>query len=175
MTFCRSLLVMLLVPFLGTIHAQSINTAASSIAFTVGNMKIFSVHGTFSGLTGTVSFDAAAPATAKFDVCIDAGTVDTGNQKRDKDLRSDRFFDAATYPAICYTSTAVEKRGASYLAKGKLTMHGITKEVEIPFSVEANTLTGTFTVNRLDYGVGAGIGTFMAGDEVEVTVVSVLQ
>lgn len=175
MTFPRSALLLLLLPFMGNASAQAIDTSASSITFKVGNMKIHSVKGTFSGLSGTVAFDPGDLSAAKFDVCLDAATVDTGNKKRDKDLRGEGFFDVVKFPSICYVSTSVERAGNAFLAKGKLTMHGITKEVQVPFTVAGRTLTGTFTVKRLEYGVGANTGTFMVGDEVEVTVVCVMK
>ncbi len=174
MTFPRPALLLLLLPFLANANAQSIDAAASSITFKVGNIKVNTVDGSFSGPKGNVAFDPSDPARSKFAVCVDAATVDTGNKKRDKHLRNDDFFDVEKYPAICFTSNSVEKTDKSFLAKGQLTMHGITKEVEIPFTYANRTLTGTFTVKRLDYGVGPS-GTFMAGDEVEITIVCVLK
>ena len=174
MTFPRPALLLLLLPFLTNVHAQSIDQSASSISFKIGNMKISSVNGSFSGLKGNAAFDPSDPARSKFAVCVDAATVDTGNKKRDKHLRTDDFFDVEKYPAICFASTSVEKAENGFMAKGKLTMHGITKDVEVTFTYGNRTLTGTITVNRLDYGVGPS-GTFMAGDEVEISIVCVMK
>lgn len=170
----RAALLLLLLPFFGNAGAQSIDTRASSIAFKIGNIGISSVKGGFSGMKGTVVFDPMSPGAARFDVCIDAATVDTGNKKRDKDLRSDGFFDVGKFPAICYSSDAVEKTGQGYMAKGKLTMHGVTKAVEIPFTYTNKTLTGKINLNRKDYGVGPD-GTFIVGDEVEISIICVLK
>lgn len=171
MRFYRPLLLFVLLPFLAQVEAQSID-ASSSVNFKVGNIGISNVKGTFSGMKGSVAFNPAEFANSKFSVCVDAATVNTGNKTRDKDLRSDGFFDVEKYPTICISSTMVEKTDTGFMAKGSLTMHGVTKEVEIPFSYSNKTFTGTFTLLRQDYGVGPG-GTFMVGNEVEITIVCV--
>lgn len=174
MSTFRTVLLFALLPLLTNVLGQSVDTSASHITFKIGNMKVNSVDGSFSGMTGNVAFDAAEPARSKFAVCVDAASVDTDNKKRDKDLRSDGFFDVLKFPTICISSTMVERTDAGFLAKGKLTMHGVTKDVEIPFTNTGRTLTGKLTLNRLDYGVGPE-GTFMVGDEVEVSIICVMK
>lgn len=170
----QTVLLIALLSILTNAQAQSIDASASSITFKIGNMKINTVDGTFSGLKGNVAFDPSDPARSEFAACVDAATVNTDNKKRDEDLRSEDFFDVGKYPTICISSTAVEKVDNGFLAKGQLTMHGVTKDVEIPFTYANKTLTGTLSVDRKDYGVGPD-GTFMVSDEVEVTIVCVLK
>jgi len=81
----------------------------------------------------------------------------------------------AKHPEICFRSSAVQKTPDGYLAKGELTMHGVTKAVELPFTHTDGTLTGTFTVSRLAYGVGVDTGTFTVGEEVTVTITCALK
>jgi polyisoprenoid-binding protein YceI len=99
-------------------------------------------------------------------VTIPADTIDTDVKMRDDDLRSDHYFDVAKYPTITFASTAVShKKGDRYEATGNLTIHGVTKQVTLPFEVYGPIkdpfgsprfgLSTHIVVDRLDYGVGA--------------------
>jgi len=63
------------------------------------------------------------------DVTIDASTVDTREPDRDKDLRSDKFFDVAHYPSITFSQEGPAGRNRQTQSHGDLTIHGTTKEV----------------------------------------------
>jgi polyisoprenoid-binding protein YceI len=55
---------------------------------------------------------------------------------------------------------------------GDLTLHGVTKQVEIPFnySPASGTFKGEFFVNREEYGIdGGGLKAIFVGDEIEIT------
>ena len=149
--------------------AQTINSDASKISFEISNMKVNTVEGIVSNLNGDVSFDENDLSLCQFNVCVDTKTIDTGNSKRDEHLMKDDFFDAEQYPNICFESNNATKNGNAYLANGVLKLHGIEKEVAIPFEYKDNALIGTLTINRTDYGIG-GKGTFMVGDEVKIQI-----
>ncbi len=154
--------------------AQHINTEKSIVNFQISNMKVKTVKGTFTGMKGTVNFIPSNLATSNFDVCIDVATVNTGNAKRDKHLRTEDFFDEKKYPNICFKSTSVSKTDNGYIVSGSLSMHGITKNVQIPFTFSQNTLKGSLTLKRLDYKIGESTGTFMVGDEVNLEINCIL-
>ncbi|WP_223241385.1 YceI family protein [Flammeovirga sp. EKP202] len=160
--------------FVLTGHAQEINISASKIDFTISNFKVNTVEGFFNGMSGSIQFDENDLSSAKFDVCIDASTVNTDNEKRDKHLKNEDFFDVEKYPKICFESSEIIKNGDQYMTKGNLTLHGITKEVSIPFTANGSTLVGKFEINRLDYDLGKGTGTFTVGDEVEIKIICAL-
>ena len=171
----RFLLPVLLSLLTFTTIAQTIDPSGSGVQFRVSNLGMFTVKGTVDGMKGAVSFRADAPTEARFDVCVDAATINTGNNKRDEHLRTADWFDVAKYPEICFRSNAVEKTAEGFLAKGEMTLHGVTKAVELPFAHTNGTLTGTLTVSRLAYAVGADTGTFTVGEEVTVTITCVLK
>jgi polyisoprenoid-binding protein YceI len=114
--------------------------------------------GIFKDFKGSISFDENNPATAKFDVTVDVASINTGNGLQNKHAKSDEWFDAAKYPTIHFVSTKVAKTGAGYQVTGNLQIHGVTKPVTIPFSFKRTgagaIFTGSFTVNRSDYGIG---------------------
>ena len=154
--------------------SQQINSEASEISFRIGNMRINTVSGTFTGMTGNVNFDEQNLAGSSFSVCIDVSSVDTGNSRRDKHLREDEYFDTERFPTICFVSDAISRTENGFVTRGKLTIKGVTRIVTIPFVKEGNTLRGTFSLNRLDYNVGEGVSTFLVSNPVEVTIRSVL-
>lgn len=150
--------------------AQNIDEANSMVEFDVGNMGIMSVDGTIKGMKGEVNFDPANPSAASFDVCIDPSTIHTGNDGRDDHLKNEDFFHITKYLTVCFKSSSVSKTDGGYLAQGKLTILETTSDVAIPFTYADNTLVGEFELNRMDYGLGESIGTFIAGKKVEVTI-----
>jgi polyisoprenoid-binding protein YceI len=159
--------VLFLISWLYKGFSQSISEDASIITFEVSNMKFRTVKGTFKGMKGKLQFDPNNVEKAHFNVCIDAATVHTNNKKRDKHLREEDFFNVEKYPTICFKSKSVSKTTDAYITKGTLTMHGVSKEVEIPFTYENELFKGNFKVKRLDYGIG-GKGGFMVGKEINI-------
>jgi polyisoprenoid-binding protein YceI len=154
--------------------AQTINQANSVIKFDVRNMKMRTVEGTIKGLNGTVKFDPSNAQSGSFNVCADLSTINTENEKRDKHLRTEDFFEVEKYPKMCFVSSSVSKTGSGFLTKGKLTIKDVTKEVEIPFTYTNGTLEGKITVLRYDYNVGTDTGEFMVANEINVTIIAVL-
>lgn len=107
--------------------------------------------GEFKGLKGTINFDAGNLAASNFDVSIDVATINTGNGMKNTHAVSDKWLDAAKYPVINFTSKSIAKTTAGYEAKGTLDMHGVQKEITLPFTFENNVFKGGFEVNRMDY------------------------
>ena len=66
-------------------------------------------------------------------IAIDANTIDTGFPLRDDHLRTSDFFDVEKYPTIVFQSERLVPQGDSWMLTGKLTMHGVTKTIAIPF------------------------------------------
>ena len=110
--------------------------------------------GEFKGLKGTVIFDSANLSASNFDVSIAVATINTGNGMKNTHAKSAAWFDAEKYPAIVFKSTAITKTGAGYAAKGILDMHGVQKEITIPFTFSNNSFAADFEVNRNDFGIG---------------------
>lgn len=143
----------------GTIRAQQYKPTdqGSAIDFQIKNFG-FNTNGSFSGLDGTISWDAKDPAKAAFDVSIGSATINTDNNMRDDHLRKDTYFDVTKYPRIRMVSTSISKKGDHYTFHGKLTIKSTTKDVEFPFIAtpmgEDYIFKGEFTINRKDFGVG---------------------
>jgi polyisoprenoid-binding protein YceI len=158
----------------------------SSAQFSVRHMAISTVRGAFSKVTGTILLDDSDITKSTVDVTIDASTVDTREPDRDKDLRSDKFFDVAHYPSITFKSKRVQQVATGKLkVTGDLTIRGTTKEVVLdvegptapvkdPWGNVRAAVTATTKVNRQDFGVKWNAtldnGGVVVGDDVNITI-----
>jgi polyisoprenoid-binding protein YceI len=137
------------------------------------------VAGRFTQFAGTIQVDSVNPGNSSVDVTIDAASITTSNDARDKHLRSADFFDTAQFANLTFKSTAVKEVSKGNLeVTGTLTMHGVAKTVVIqaknlgtmagpkPGMVVAG-FEGSLKLNRSDYGIKYGIPA--VGDEVEIT------
>ncbi len=158
-----------------SISAQGFKADASLIEFKAGNLWVNSVSGTIRGWEGSVNFDRENPQQSTFDVRADLSTIDTGNEKRDEDLRSEDFLHVDKYPDVRFRSLQVNRlQNGSFIVVGQLTLKEVTREVTMPFSASENRLTGEMTIDRFDFNVGTDTGTFLVGREIKITVIAVL-
>jgi len=141
-----------------------IDPTHSRIGFVARHAMVTKVRGSFDEFEGTGFFDAGNPAASSLSLTIQAASIDTRNADRDGHLKSNDFFDMATYPEITFVSTSVEAKGGDrYAVTGDLTIKGVTKPVTIdveltgtatdPFGNDRLGLEGTTVVNRKDWGV----------------------
>ncbi|MGA2427674.1 MAG: YceI family protein [Candidatus Acidiferrum sp.] len=163
-----------------------IDPAHTAAQFSVRHLAISTVRGAFSKVTGTVIFDDKDVSKSSVDVTIDVSTVDTREPNRDKDLKSDHFFDVANYPTMTFKSTKVEQAGAGKLkVTGNLTIHGVTKEVVLdvdgptapvkdPWGNQRAAVNATTKIDRQDYGVKWNAtmdnGGVVVGDDVSINI-----
>jgi polyisoprenoid-binding protein YceI len=182
-----SLGLTLLVSGLVTAPAQAatynVDKNHSEVGFKVRHL-VSKVPGRFNTFEGTIEFDPANLAASSVDVKIDAGSIDTGNDKRDGHLRSADFFDVETYPSITFQGSKFVKTSDGYSVTGTLTLHGVAKEVTLPFTFGGelgdpwgNTRAGfeaSVTLDRKDYGIvwnkALDQGGVMLGDDVAVEI-----
>jgi polyisoprenoid-binding protein YceI len=157
----------------------------SSAQFAVRHLGLSTVRGAFSKLSGTMVRDDQDIANSSVEVTIDVNTVDTREPDRDKDLRSERFFDVAHFPTMTFKSKKVEQVAPGKLrVTGDLTIRGTTREVTLdvdgptapvkdPWGNQRLAATATTKINRQDYGVKWNAkldnGGVVVGDEVNIT------
>lgn len=181
-----ALAAILSVPAAAATTTWQIDPAHTAAQFAVKHMMISTVRGEFKGVTGAVVWDEQDITKSSVNVTIDATTVNSGEPKRDADLRSDHFFEVAKYPTMTFKSTRVERAGTGKLnVTGDLTIHGVTKQVVLDVAgpspavkdPKGNTraaISATTKINRQDFGVkwnaamdGGGV---VVGDDVNITI-----
>ena len=107
----------------------TVDPVHSSEVFRVKHMNTSHAWGRFNAFTGSWSIDESDPAASNVEFSIKAGSVDTGNAKRDGHLKSPDFFNAVQYPTITFASTSVAKSPKGYEVHGDLTFHGVTSPI----------------------------------------------
>lgn len=115
----------------------NVDRSQTQIGFTVSHLRLSRVSGRFKEYDGTVIADGKKPENSSVTFTIKAASIDTANTRRDDHLRGADFFDVTKYPDITFKSTKVQPRSrGGFNAIGTLTMHGVSKEVTLPFTVE---------------------------------------
>jgi polyisoprenoid-binding protein YceI len=134
----------------------TLDPSRTTAAFHTKALWILKVRGTIRAVQGsaTVGPDGRVDGELTFDVA----SVDTGIAKRDEHLRGSDFFDAANYPNLTFTATAINFDDATTAqVTGELTLHGQSRPVTLLASVTAAgptaIVTGTATIDRRDWGV----------------------
>lgn len=156
-----------------------IDATHSEISFKIRHL-LAKTSGRFTKFEGAVVIDEKDIKKSSVEVTIDAASINTDNDGRNKHLRSADFFDVEQFPKVTFKSTAVRE-----VEKGKLeitgdfTLHGVTKKITFPItnagtqpgmrpgSVVAGFIDGALKINRNDYGIKYGPG--MLGDDVEIS------
>jgi len=113
-----------------------------------------SVEGIFEKFKGEIVFNENALETSNFSLIIEVESIATGNWLKNRHAKNDKWLDSDKYPDITFKSTKFLKTAAGYAVKGILTMHGIQKEITIPFTFSNQIFKGNFSVNRMDYKIG---------------------
>ena len=184
--FTARLAAALSLPAAAATSTWQIDPAHSAAQFAVRHLAISTVRGAFTKVNGTIQLDDKDITKSTVDVTIDVNSVDTRVADRDKDLKSDHFFDADHFPTITFKSKRVEQVAPGKLrVTGDLTIHGVTKEavldvdgptaaVKDPWGNQRSAVTATTKINRQDFGVKWNAtmdnGGVVVGDEVTITI-----
>lgn len=124
----------------------------------------FSAHATvgdFTGSTTTIRGAVTGDLTdARGWVDAPVATLVTLNDHRDRDLRAS--MEVEKYPTMRFTlarATAAPANGAAaMILHGALTIHGVTRDVDLPATVErsgdAIHVTSSFPLDLRDYRIG---------------------
>ena len=142
--------------------------AHASIAFRIKHLGFSWLTGRFDDFNGTFTFDAKRPENSTVKVEIDTKSVNTNHAERDKHLRGKDFLNVSKYPTATFESTGVKLNGDAATITGKLTLHGVTKEIEIaakpvgggedPWGGYRQGFTGITQLALKDFGIDYDLG-----------------
>jgi polyisoprenoid-binding protein YceI len=163
-------------------NTWQLDKAHSKISFTIDHMVITEVEGRFTDFD--INFSSGENfENPNLNVDIKTASINTDNEQRDAHLKSADFFDATNNPDITFKATSFTKvADMQYKLKGNLTMHGITKPIELDVKYggtikdpRGNTKIGfkvSGTLNRYDYNLKYNsvleTGALMIGEEVTI-------
>ncbi|MDM7458002.1 MAG: YceI family protein [Paracoccus sp. (in: a-proteobacteria)] len=107
------------------------DTSHSQIVFSYDHLGFSTTTGMFSGITGTIMFDAEDPAASSVEATFPVASLMTGYEGRDQHFLSADFFGSeAAAPDVTFVSTGIEVTGdQTALITGDLTLNGVTREV----------------------------------------------
>ena len=116
---------------------------------------------TFKSWSAEITFDPAHVGNAKASVVIDLGSESSDSADNDDGLKGPEGFSIAQFPMARFATTAfVSKGGGSYLARGRLNIHGMSRPVSLPFTLtivgDTAHMIGSAVVMRTDFGLGRG-------------------
>ncbi len=156
----------------------SFDKAHAKLSFSIVHMKISHVEGNFKAFDVKLMAGKEDFSDAAIEVTADINSINTDIDMRDKDLKSDKYFNAEKFPTLSFKSTSFKKiKDNKYKLTGNITIHGIMKSIALdvvyngsvtdPFSNKTRagfTITGK--LNRVDFGVGTS--SMVLSDDVEI-------
>ncbi len=159
----------------------TIDPAHTEVGFSVRHLMVSKVKGTFKSFEGTITVPEDV-SQAAVEVKVDMASIDTGEDNRDKHLRSADFFSTEEFPYMTFSSMSVKKAGSDYQVDGNLTIHGVTKPVT--FDVEFNGVgpdpwggvragfSAVTEISRKEFGIDMDMplegGGVVVGDKVKI-------
>ena len=167
---CSAALLLLAGPALA--RDWQVDAAHSTLSFK-GSYQGEAFAGVFKKFNATIAYDENELANAKFDVTIDLASVDTQNSERDDTLSEAEFFATKKFPQAHFTTQSFAKAADGVIeAKGTLTIRDQSKPVTLKVHFVASGSTATLdvdtTLQRLDFGLGAGADWNDIGKDVPV-------
>lgn len=148
------------------------------------------INGTANGISGTVEYDPENPAALTGRIVVDAKTLTVPNPMMNGHLHGGQWMDVEKFPEITFETAKVadvKRDGTSAAAEvtGKLTIHGVTKEVTVPvkfahlkdkLGARVPNMQGDllvvrthFTIKRSDFGINPGAPSDKVSDEIDLT------
>ncbi|MFB8278667.1 YceI family protein [Nocardia colli] len=154
----------------------TLDTAHSSVAFTIRHLGISKVRGGFTKFETEFVVDESGAATLGATIHLES--FDTGNADRDAHIRTADFLDAANRPTLTFRATEPVQIAESFEVEGEATLGGVTKPVTLDVEwggVQEFGATGdrhagfsaTGTIKRTDFGVGGPLPG-MLSDKVNI-------
>lgn len=146
----------------------TVDAVHSAAIFKVKHMGASYSYGQFTDIAGNFSFDPAKPEASSVEITIQAESVNTHNEMRDRHLKGPDFFNTKEFPTLSFKSTGWKKTGdGTYDVTGELQIAGKSKTITVPVEhvgdgkdPRGNELTGfhtTFTIDRTEFGMNYGV------------------
>ncbi|MFY9663858.1 MAG: YceI family protein [Candidatus Cybelea sp.] len=151
----------------------------STAQFTARHFGIVPVIGTIPIVKASVQLSEGSQIPGAVSAELDVAKLDTHNDRRDSDLRSEHFFNTAVTPTISFVSTKIEGSDPNnFTISGNLTMHGQTHPVQLNAKVVAAgksprgraliAYAATATVDRTAWGMT--FGPLIVGNSVDLSI-----
>jgi polyisoprenoid-binding protein YceI len=152
-----------------------LDVARSTATFRVASLGR-TVAGTVPFIEGTVDTGPDGLPSA-ITGSLDLGAIDTGNARRDADLRKPRFLDLDAHPTMTFTADTVTASPAGWTVTGRLSARGtsvrLAGDAELSRQDQSATLTGRTRLDRRALGIRAP--RIMIGRQIDITVTATVR
>ena len=160
----------------------NIDPTHSEVGFVVRHLMVSKVRGNFTSFEGSITI-GEDPLQSSVEASIDAASIDTREPQRDNHLRSTDFFDVETHPKITFRSTSVRPDGGDFVVTGDLTIHGVTRSVDLelehngvhpdPWGGQRAGFSAATEISRSDFAIDFNVpldgGGVVIGDKIKIT------
>jgi polyisoprenoid-binding protein YceI len=145
----------------GAREELTVDTERSTFGF-VGAKVTDSHEGTFADWSGTVQLDPAAVENSAVRIAVRTGSVQIEPPRLRNHLLGEDFFDVEQFPEARFESTRIVPapegtEDATHLISGRLTLHGQTRTITFPATVEVSDgelrARARFTIDRQHFGI----------------------
>lgn len=172
------------IPAQAAVEVYTIDKGHSEVSFQIRHL-VTQMRGKFNDYKGTINLDPANLERSSVELTIDANSIDTDLEDRDKHLRGEDFFWTEKHPQITFKSKSIKKVDQdTYDVTGTLTMRGVAKEITLPVTYlgsvkdpwgnEKAGFETAVTLNRKDYGISWNAaldnGGLVLSDEVRISI-----
>jgi polyisoprenoid-binding protein YceI len=150
-----------------------LDSSNTEVSFTVHRLGIQWVTARFADIRGQFVVDKASSAT-RVDVTVAMASLECGEPHWNERLRSADWLDVQRYPQMTYHSSRIELGERSAVASGELTLHGVTRPIELNVSLQKCSSAGSCEfaahgrIKRSEYGLPHGFWT--GGDQVDISI-----
>jgi len=85
---------------------------------------------------------------------LDPGTRESERAEIEETMKSDKVLDPAQFPEITFASTSAEGTDPKhFVVRGNLSLHGVTKPIELKVSCSEGRCSGKFTLKQTEFGI----------------------
>ncbi|HLG69632.1 MAG TPA: YceI family protein [Chloroflexota bacterium] len=159
----------------------NVDPVHSDVSFSVRHMMVSKVRGRFTKFEGTIRTGGDFLASS-VEASIDLNSIDTNNEQRDAHIRSADFFEVEKFPTMSFQSRSIREHGDGYVMDGELTLHGVTRPVELNLEVNGFSkdpyggmragFSASTEINRKDFGIEFNMpmdgGGVVVGDKIQI-------
>jgi polyisoprenoid-binding protein YceI len=159
-----------------------IDPSHTNLGFSARHAMVAKVRGHFSEYSGSFTIDGDNLANSKAELTIQTASIDTKTADRDAHLKSPDFLDVEQFPTITFVSTSVASKGDDIIVTGDLTIHGVTKSVDVtweflglsqdPWGNTKIGFEGSTKISRKEFGLtwnaALETGGVLVGDDIKL-------
>jgi len=151
------------------LHAAEykIDPTHSFVEFKIKHLGYSWLSGRFNKVSGNFNFDSSKGEDyQKIKIDIPTKSIDSNHAERDKHIRE--IINVGSHGGTSFSSTKYTGDKNGGVLKGKLTFHGVTKDIEVkvkkigegkdPWGGYRSGFEGQFSINRKDFGVEYDLG-----------------